>query len=143
MRKYVYLIALLVSACASPDELRQRELQFTADIEAIGQEGQTGYFACLYDDKLWDCRQAIWNSKPHPHLPGHEKREFLRRYLDAAERRGADHVLASLRSPCGGVTSLDSSLWREGYEAICRDESRYQILRDSGSWRVTPMEGGV
>ena len=142
MKKYAYLFALLISACASPEDIQRRKAQFAADIEAIGQDGQTGYFACLFDDDFWNCRQAIWEKKPKPHLPGHEKQDFVRRYLDAAERRGAANVLKVQKQPCGEVKALNHYMWRDGQYAECTDGHEYQILKDGDRWRVTLQQGG-
>lgn len=138
MRKWFLCLALAISACANTQDAQEAQRQFNADIDTLGQEAQTGYFACRFVRHLWHCRDEIWQKQPKPHLPaGSQQREFLERYLDAAERRGAEHVLKVEGQPCGEVISLDSFFWREGQEAICSEGQRYQIERDSGGWRVT------
>lgn len=143
MKKYIYFLALLLNACASPEEMQKREQQFVDDIEAIGEDRQTGYFACSFGAKVWECRQAIWEKSPKPHIPGHEQREFIHRYFDAIELRGADNVLKAEHMPCDKVQALDHFLWRDGQRAECSDGHQYQILRNNGVWRVTPIDGGA
>ncbi len=140
MRKHLYLLALIVSACASPEEIQRQEQQFTDDIEAVGEERQTSYYACAFGNNVWECRQPIWEKAPKPHIPGHEQREFIRRYFDAIELRGAANVLKAEHLPCGTVKSVGHSLWRDGQRAECSDGHQYQILRDNGIWHITPVE---
>ncbi len=144
MRKWFLCLALLISACANTQDAQEAHRQFNADIDALGQEAQTDYFACRFVRHLWHCRDEIWQKQPKPRLPaGSQQREFLERYLDVAERRGADHVLKAKGQTCGEVISLDSFFWREGQEAICSGGERYQIERDSGGWRVTHLKEGA
>lgn len=138
MRKTLILLSVLaLSACSNiQDDLREQQ-QFAADIDAIGQEGQNKYFACRFVRHMWECREAVWQKYPKPHAPGGNQREFLQRYIDSAERRGATNILKAKGLPCGEVTSLNSFFWREGQEATCSNGHQYQIERDGEHWRVT------
>lgn len=144
MRKTLILLsALALSACNNTTDALQEQRQFAADIDALGQEKQTGYFACRFVRHLWHCREDVWQSHPKPHAPAGNQREFLQRYIDAAERRGAGNVLKMENMQCGEVISLDSFFWREGQEAICSNGNTYQIVRENESWHVTQIKGGT
>lgn len=146
MKKILVLLsALALSACSSnTTDALQEQRQFAADIDAIGSQAQTDYFACRFVRHLWHCRDEIWQKQPKPHMPpAYNQREFLERYLDAVERRGARNVLKAENQPCGEVTSLDSFFWREGQEAICSDGNHYQIERLEGKWRISRINGGA
>ncbi len=138
MRNTLILLSVLaLSACANTKDMLQEQRHFAADIDAIGQEGQTGYFACRFVRHLWHCREAVWEKYPKPHAPAGNQHEFLQRYIDAAEMRGAGNVLKAQGQSCDEVTSLNSFFWRDGQEATCSNAHQYQIERDGEHWRVT------
>lgn len=145
MKKRYLFLALAISACGTTThDAQEAQRRFNADIDALGQQAQMDYFACRFVRHLWHCRDEIWQKQPKPHLPaGSQQREFLERYLDAAERRGALHALKSEGQHCGEVISLDSFFWRKGQEAICSGGERYQIERDSGGWNVKALMEGA
>jgi hypothetical protein len=138
MRKPLILISFLaLAACATSRDFEQEKRQFEADVDALGQEAQTAYYTCRFVRHLWHCRDEIWQKQTKPHAPPGDQREFLLRYIDAVERRGANHVLKAQKLPCGEVISLDYFFWSEGQEAVCSDGNHYRIERDNKGWRVT------
>lgn len=135
MKKGLTLLAtsLILTACAGDYSRQEPPAQKLA--RTISADAQIGYFNCKADSgRKWECEDKIW--KTHTKPESDINTEFVREFLNDAQRYGAEHVLKKMRLPCDTVEGINDHFFSEGVTVSCAGGEKYELVYSANQWNV-------